>query len=125
MQLTAAHQASGDVSRLQRCSFRRRMGRQVAGDRNQDIPTLVGVPPDSELPDPGFQHLIRMEGAVTRTEFGREQFAVPGSGSGRGGGSPRPESFVSEDPEREAGREMALDVEGVVDSGVNRQKALS
>ena len=59
-----------------------------------------------------------------RTEFGGAQFAIPGSGSGRGGGSPRPERFVSEDAERVAGGEMALDVECVVDSGVNRQEAL-
>jgi hypothetical protein len=31
--------------------------------------------------------------------------------SGRGGGSPRPEGFISEDAERAAGCEMALDVE--------------
>ncbi len=36
-------------------------------------------------------------GTVTRTEFGRAQFAIPSSGSGRGGGSPRPQRFVSED----------------------------
>ncbi len=63
-------------------------------------------------------------GTVTRTEFGRAQFAIPSSGSGRGGGSPRPQRFVSEDAERVAGCEMALDVKCVVDSGVNRQEAL-
>ena len=46
------------------------------------------------------------------------------SGSGRGGGSPRPERFVSEDAERAAGCEMALDVERVLDGGVNGQEAL-
>jgi hypothetical protein len=73
--------------------------------------------PVQELPD-------RLWGTVTRTEFGRAQFAIPSSGSGRGGGSPRPQRFVSEDAERVAGCEMALDVECVVDSGVNRQEAL-
>ncbi len=48
---------------------------------------------------------------------------VPVWGS-RDGGSPRLERFISEDAERAAGGEMALDVEGVEDSGVNRQKAL-
>ena len=43
---------------------------------------------------------------------------------GRGGGSPRPERFVSEDAERAAGCEMALDVERVLDGGVNGQEAL-
>jgi hypothetical protein len=46
------------------------------------------------------------------------------SDSGRGGGSPRPERFFSEDAERAAGCEMALDVECVVDGGVNGQEAL-
>ena len=64
------------------------------------------------------------EGAVTRTEFGRSQFGSPSFGSGRGGGSPRLERFFSEDAERAAGGEMALDVEGVLDSGVNGQEAL-
>jgi hypothetical protein len=51
-------------------------------------------------------------------------FGSPSSGSSRSGGSPRPERLVSEDSERAAGCEMALDVECVEDSGVNRQKAL-
>jgi hypothetical protein len=63
-------------------------------------------------------------GTVTRTEFARAQFAIPSLGSGRGGGSPRPHRFVSEDAERVAGCEMALDVECVVDNGVNGQEAL-
>jgi hypothetical protein len=37
----------------------------------------------------------------------------------------RPERFVSEDAEGAAGCEMALDVERVVDGGVNGQEALS
>ena len=44
--------------------------------------------------------------------------------SGRGGGSPRPERFVSEDAKRAAGCEMTLDVERVVNGGVNGQEAL-
>jgi hypothetical protein len=52
-------------------------------------------------------------GAVTRTEFGRSQFGSSSFGSRRGGGSPRSERFFSEDAERAAEGEMALDVEGV------------
>jgi hypothetical protein len=44
--------------------------------------------------------------------------------SGRAGGSPRPERFVSEDTKRAAGCEMTLDVERVVNGGVNGQEAL-
>jgi hypothetical protein len=49
---------------------------------------------------------------VTRTKFGR------------GGGSPCSERFVSEDAERAAGCEMALDIERVLGGGVNRQESL-
>jgi hypothetical protein len=59
------------------------------------------------------------QGAVTRTEFGCAQFGSPSFGSRRGGGSPRLERFVSEDAKRAAGGEMALDVEGVMNGGVN------
>ena len=72
---------------------------------------------------------ISHEGVVTRTEFGRVKIGSLqlsfSSGSGRGGGSPRPERFISEDAECAAGGEMALDVESVVDDGVNGQEALS
>jgi hypothetical protein len=39
------------------------------------------------------------------------------SGSGRGNSSPRPEGFLSQDAERAAGCEMALDVEDPMESG--------
>jgi hypothetical protein len=41
-----------------------------------------------------------------------------------GCGLPRPESIFSEDAERPTRCEMALDVESVLDDGVNRQEAL-
>jgi hypothetical protein len=64
-------------------------------------------------------------GAPSRElEFGRTKIGKPDSDSGRSGGSPRPESFRSEGPERAAGCEMALNVESVVDGGVNGQEAL-
>lgn len=43
------------------------------------------------------------------------------SDSRRGGGSPCPERFVPEEPECVERYEMALNVECVEDSGVNRQ----
>ncbi len=49
---------------------------------------------------------------------------VPVWGSGGGDGSPRLERFFSEDAERAAGCEMALDVEGVENGGVNGQETL-
>ena len=64
-------------------------------------------------------------GVVTRTEFRRRKIGKADSESGRGGGSPGPEGFISEDAECASGCEMALYVESVVDCGVNRQEALS
>jgi hypothetical protein len=49
--------------------------------------------------------------------FARVKIGSLSSGSGRGGGSPRPERFVSEDAERATGCEMALDVEDPMESG--------
>jgi len=63
-------------------------------------------------------------GVVTRTELGRWQFGSLSVGSRRGGGSPRLERFISEDAECVAGDEMALDVEGIVNGGVNGQESL-
>ena len=62
---------------------------------------------------------LRPEDAVTRTEFCRLNIGEPDSDSGRGGSSPRPERFFAGDAERAAGCEMALDVESVLDGGVN------
>ena len=64
MQLAAPHQAAGDVGRLQRRALGRRMGGEIAGDRDEDVPALVGVAPDGELPDPRLQHLVGMEARV-------------------------------------------------------------
>jgi hypothetical protein len=38
MQLAAPHQAPRDVGGLQRRAFGRRMGGEIAGDRNEDVP---------------------------------------------------------------------------------------
>ena len=64
MQLRAPHQAPGDVSRLQRRALRWRMRGEIAGDRNENMPALVGVAPEAELPDPGLQHLVGVEARV-------------------------------------------------------------
>ena len=40
------------------------MGGEISGDRNEDVPALVGVAPDGELPDSRFQHLVGMKARV-------------------------------------------------------------
>jgi len=56
--------------------------------------------------------------------FGRTRVGRLGSCSGRGRSLPILKRFASESAERIAGDEMALDVEGVLDRGVNGQEPL-
>ena len=56
--------------------------------------------------------------------FGRTKVEGLGSCSGRGRCPPIPQGFASEGAERVAGNKMALDVEGVLDGGVNGQEPL-
>jgi hypothetical protein len=64
MKLTAAHEPPGDVGRLQFGAFRGRMGREIAGDSDEDMSALVGIAPLAELPHAGVQHLVGMEPCV-------------------------------------------------------------
>src|SRR6516162_4074824 len=61
MKLTASHKPPGDVGRLQLGAFRRRMGSEIAGDSDEDVPTLVGIAPLAELPHAGIEYLVGME----------------------------------------------------------------
>ena len=67
---------------------------------------------------------IAASGVVTSTWIGAARGLEGPLISGRGGGSPRPERFVSEDAKRAAGCEMTLDVERVVNGGMKGQEAL-
>ena len=40
------------------------MGRQITGDRNENMPPLVSIAPRRKLPDAGFEHLIGMEARI-------------------------------------------------------------
>jgi len=64
MEFAAPHQAPGDVGRLERCPFGWRVGCKIASDRNEDVAALVGVAPNSELPDSCIQHLISVEASI-------------------------------------------------------------
>jgi hypothetical protein len=78
--------------------------------------------PGHRYPEETLRCAVAFVGAVTRTEFwSREDRKIGGPrlDSGRGSSSPRMERFVSEDAVRVAGCEMALDVESVLDGGVN------
>ena len=65
-----------------------------------------------------------VRGVVTSTWIGAARGLEGPLISGRGGGSPCPERFVSQDAKRAAGGEMTLDVERVVNGGMKGQEAL-
>jgi hypothetical protein len=67
---------------------------------------------------------MRGNAVVTRTLICDAKSGSHSSGSCCRRGSPRPERVVSEDAERVAGREMAVDVERVGDGGMNGQEPL-
>ena len=64
MKLTASHEPPGDVGCLQFGAFRRRMGSEIAGHRDEDMPALDGIAPLAELPHAGVQRLVGMETCV-------------------------------------------------------------
>ena len=74
--------------------------------------------------------IIRIRGSSLSRALSREpnlaraRIGSLNSGSGCGRSSPRLESFFSEDAERAAGREMALDVECVLEGGMNGEESL-
>jgi len=63
-------------------------------------------------------------GFVTGTLFCLRSIGNSGKGSAGGSGSPRLKRFRSQGAERTARGQMSLDVEGVVDGGVNGQESL-
>ena len=75
MQFAASHQAARDVGCLQRCALGRRMGGEIGGDRDDDVPALVGITPNGELPDPRLQQLIRIEASVFTQQARRSKRA--------------------------------------------------
>ena len=49
------------------------MGGEISGDCNEDLPALVGVAPDGELPDSRFQYLVSMKARVLPQHRMRER----------------------------------------------------
>jgi hypothetical protein len=88
------------------------------------IPQVVAWACSAGVEKPAAAKML-FEGAVTPTWIGAALGLEGALTSGRGGGSPRPERFVSQDAKRTAGSEMTLDVERVVGGGMNGQEALS
>jgi hypothetical protein len=50
MKFAAAHQPSGYISRLQQRALGWKVGCQISGDSNEDVPALVAIAPLAKLP---------------------------------------------------------------------------
>lgn len=64
MKLAAAQEPPRDVRRLQGGALGRRMGGEVAADRDQNAPALIGIAPLGELPNARLEHLIGVEARI-------------------------------------------------------------
>ena len=76
VKLAATHQPAGDVGGLQQRALGRRMGRQIAGDSDEDVPALVAVSPFTKLPNARLEHLVGMKTCILaeqRPRKGRDQ----------------------------------------------------
>ena len=104
---------TGKLNRLKREYSDRKGILEICQTSNEALPNTAAC---------GYHTWNATWGPVTRTEFGGAKLEVPDEvlAAVR---SPRPERLVSEDAERAAGCGMALDVDGVLDGGVNGQEA--
>ena len=73
MKLSAAHQPSCYVGRLQQRALGREMGSQIPRDGNKDMTALVAVAPLAKLPHTRLKHLVRMEARVLPEKSLRER----------------------------------------------------
>jgi hypothetical protein len=68
MKLAAAHQPVGNVGGLQKRAFGRRMSRQIARNRDEDMPTLRRVAPLEKLAHACLKHLVSMKSCIFAQE---------------------------------------------------------
>ena len=73
MKLSAAHQPTGYVGRLQQSTLGWEVGRQIPRSGNKDTPALVAIAPLLELPHARLEHLIGMESRILSEQGLRER----------------------------------------------------
>jgi len=73
MKLSAAHQPSCYVGRLQQRALGRKMGSQIPRDGNKDMTALVAVAPLVKLPYPCLEHLVGMKPSILTEKRLRER----------------------------------------------------
>ena len=69
----APDEPAGDVGALKCGALGRRMRREIAGDGDENMATLVPWAPFAELPDPGLEHLERMKSCILAQEHVRQR----------------------------------------------------
>ena len=73
MKLSAAHQPSCYVGRLQQRALGRKVGSQIPRDGNKDMTALVAVAPLVKLPYPCLEHLVGMKPGILPEKRLRER----------------------------------------------------
>jgi hypothetical protein len=73
MKLSAAHQPTGYVGRLQQGTLGWEVGRQIPRNGNEDMPALVAIAPLLELPHASLEHLIGVEPRILSEQGLRER----------------------------------------------------
>ena len=73
MKLSAAHQPTGYISRLQQRALGRKVGCQVPRDGNEDVPALVAIAPLVKLPHARLEHLVGVKAGIFTEERVRER----------------------------------------------------
>ena len=64
MKLSAAHQPSCYVGRLQQRALSRKVGSQIPRNGDKDMPALITVAPSMKLSHARLEHLVGMEARV-------------------------------------------------------------
>jgi hypothetical protein len=77
MKLSATHQPTGYVGRLQQSTLGWEVARQIPHKGNQDMPALVAIAPLLELPHASREHLIGMEPRILSEQCLSERLARP------------------------------------------------
>ena len=110
MKLAAAHQTAGDVGRLQKGPLGWRVGGEITGDSDENVPALIAVSPFSKLPNACLKHLVGMKTCILAKECTRQ-------------GRDQPLGRVSQDEmagnEPGRGIDLMLAIEGIEQMGAD------
>ena len=110
VQLTPTHQTAGDIGGLQKGPLGRRVGGQIAGDSNENVPGLIAVSPFTKLPNACLKHLVGMETCILTEEHTRK-------GRDQPVGRVTQDKMAGDEPRR--GIDLVLTIEGIEQMGAD------